>query len=64
MAAAPEQIGSNRQFGGYNRRYKVRSDALQCDTTFTIYFPPAAEAGAKVERRMGGGHALQSVQCP
>eukprot|EP00955_Chlamydomonas_euryale_P040146 351609-Chlamydomonas_euryale.AAC.9 len=37
------QIGQNKQFGGWNRRFKVPSTSLGCDTTFTIYFPPAAE---------------------
>lgn len=46
MASAPEQTAANRQFGGVNRKYKYRSDSLGCDTTFTIYFPPGAEAGA------------------
>lgn len=40
-----EQIGSNRSFGGQQLRYRHRSAALNCDTTFSIYLPPAAEAG-------------------
>ena len=49
MAAAPEQTAANRQFGGVNRKYKFRSDSLGCDTTFTIYFPPGAEAGGSAK---------------
>ncbi|PNH11216.1 S-formylglutathione hydrolase [Tetrabaena socialis] len=43
------EISSNKQFGGFNRRFRHRSAVLGCDMTFTIYYPPAAEqAGAKV----------------
>ncbi|GFR45590.1 hypothetical protein Agub_g6985 [Astrephomene gubernaculifera] len=45
MAATVEEISVNRQFGGYNRRYKHRSTVLGCDMTFTVYFPPVAENG-------------------
>lgn len=45
MAAAPEQIDSNRHFGGFNKRYRHRSEACGCDMTFTIFFPPQAEHG-------------------
>lgn len=41
--AAPSQIGQNKQFGGYNRRFKHASTSLGCDMTFTVYFPPASE---------------------
>jgi S-formylglutathione hydrolase FrmB len=44
-SAAPEQIGQNKMFGGYSRRFKHQSDVLGCSMTFTIYLPPAAEAG-------------------
>ncbi|KAI8470683.1 MAG: Alpha/Beta hydrolase protein [Monoraphidium minutum] len=44
--AAPEQVSANRQFGGWNRRYKHASPTLGCDMHFTVYFPPAAEAPA------------------
>ncbi|KXZ51495.1 hypothetical protein GPECTOR_12g458 [Gonium pectorale] len=47
MASAVEEIGANRQYGGFNRRYKHKSSVLGCDMTFTVYFPPAAES-AKV----------------
>lgn len=45
---APEQISQNKQFGGYNCRYKHHSSVLGCAMTFTVYYPPAAEAGSKV----------------
>lgn len=32
-------------FGGWNRRYKHTSSSLGCDMTFSIYFPPGADAG-------------------
>lgn len=46
MAAATE-IAVNKQYGGYNRRYRHTSAVLGCDMTFTIYFPPTADS-AKV----------------
>jgi len=39
-----EQIASNKQFGGFNRRFKHKSSSVGCDMTFTIYFPPASES--------------------
>ncbi|GIL45380.1 hypothetical protein Vafri_2629 [Volvox africanus] len=45
MATSVEEITVNRQFDGYNRRYKHRSSVLGCDMTFTVYFPAAAEKG-------------------
>ena len=33
-------------FGGWNRKYKHKSDVLGCDMTFTVYFPPASEKKA------------------
>ncbi|KAG6542838.1 hypothetical protein Mapa_015742 [Marchantia paleacea] len=38
----PQQIASSKMFGGYNKRYKFQSRALGCETTFTVFFPPAA----------------------
>ncbi|KAL2632414.1 hypothetical protein R1flu_017100 [Riccia fluitans] len=38
----PVEIASNKQFDGFNRRYRYESQTLGCSTTFTIYFPPAA----------------------
>ena len=31
-------------FGGWNRRYKHKSDVLGCDMTFTVFYPPACES--------------------
>lgn len=45
MATAVEEISVNRQFHGYNRRYKHSSSVLGCDMTFTVYFPLAAATG-------------------
>ncbi|PNW84789.1 hypothetical protein CHLRE_03g158800v5 [Chlamydomonas reinhardtii] len=47
--ATPEvsEVAVNKQFGGFNRRYKHKSSSLGCEMTFTIYYPPAA-AGGKV----------------
>ncbi|KAL3695204.1 hypothetical protein R1sor_009280 [Riccia sorocarpa] len=39
----PTEIAKNKHFGGFNKRYKYQSRTLGCVTTFTIYFPPAAE---------------------
>lgn len=39
-----EQIGSNKSFDGQQLRYRHRSDVLNCDMTFSIYLPPAAES--------------------
>ncbi|KAG2482418.1 hypothetical protein HYH03_018653 [Edaphochlamys debaryana] len=43
--ATAEEISANKQFGGWNRRYKHKSKSLGCDMTFTVYFPPAAASG-------------------
>ncbi|GFH14407.1 S-formylglutathione hydrolase, partial [Haematococcus lacustris] len=41
-----EPVSSWKQFGGWNRRYKVKSSSLGgTDTVFTVYTPPAAENG-------------------
>eukprot|EP00897_Mesotaenium_endlicherianum_P002405 jgi/Mesen1/2192/ME000152S01286 len=42
MAPAPEEISSNKMFGGNNRRYQHESSTLGCQMKFSIYFPPAA----------------------
>ena len=31
-------------FGGWNRRYTYDSKELGCKTTFTVFYPPAAES--------------------
>lgn len=43
--AAPQETSSSKMFGGWNRRYKHTSSSLGCDMTFSIYFPPGADAG-------------------
>lgn len=43
--AGLEQVGSNKQFGGYNLRYKHDSAILGCKMTFTVYLPPQAASG-------------------
>ncbi|MEM9302324.1 MAG: S-formylglutathione hydrolase [Pseudomonadota bacterium] len=41
-----ELIGSNRCFGGEQRRYRHRSAVLDCDMTFSAFLPPAARSEA------------------
>ncbi|MEM6488322.1 MAG: S-formylglutathione hydrolase [Pseudomonadota bacterium] len=40
-----ETVSENRAFGGVQGVYRHRSQACQCDMTFAVYLPPAAEAG-------------------
>ncbi|MEL6768601.1 MAG: S-formylglutathione hydrolase [Pseudomonadota bacterium] len=40
-----ETVSENRAFGGVQGVYTHRSTACQCDMTFAIYLPPAAEEG-------------------
>ena len=40
LVSAVELIGSNKMFGGLNRRYKHFSSTLGCSMTFSVYFPP------------------------
>ncbi|KAI4319614.1 hypothetical protein MLD38_033194 [Melastoma candidum] len=40
-ATRPVEIGSNKMFGGYNKRYKHFSPTLGCSMNFTVYFPPS-----------------------
>lgn len=40
-----EQIAENRSFGGWHRRFRHRSEALDCDMIFAVYLPPAAQDG-------------------
>ncbi|MEW5308449.1 MAG: hypothetical protein WDW38_000409 [Sanguina aurantia] len=47
-ATSLEPVFVRKQFGGVNRRFKFTSSTLGCPTTFTVYFPPAAEAGKAV----------------
>jgi S-formylglutathione hydrolase len=36
----PTEISSTKMFGGYNKRFQHFSPTLNCNTTFTVYFPP------------------------
>jgi hypothetical protein len=40
MEETPVEIGSNKMFGGYNKRYKHYSSTLGCAMTFSVFFPP------------------------
>ncbi|MEM7497037.1 MAG: S-formylglutathione hydrolase [Pseudomonadota bacterium] len=40
-----ETVSENRAFAGVQGVYKHRSTACQCDMTFAVYLPPAAEDG-------------------
>lgn len=43
-----EQIGQNRSFGGWHKRYRHRSESLKCDMEFAIYLPPQTSRGRRV----------------
>jgi S-formylglutathione hydrolase len=43
-----ELIEEHRCFGGLNRRYRVRSEALAGDTVFAVFLPPCALEGRRV----------------
>ncbi len=38
-----EQVSNQKSFGGEQRRYRHRSQALACDMHFSIYLPPQAQ---------------------
>lgn len=40
------EISSARCFGGWQKRYRHRSTVLDCEMTFSLYLPPAAEERA------------------
>lgn len=40
-----QEIASNKQFGGYNKRYQHASTICGCDMKFTVYLPPGAKHG-------------------
>lgn len=40
-----ELVARQRSFGGWQCRYKHRSEVLNCDMIFAIYLPPQAEKG-------------------
>ena len=57
-------------FGGKNVRYELKSKELDCTTTFTVYYPPAAESGKVPVRRwllcqltLPVWHRLVCTQC-
>lgn len=43
-----EIVSSNKSFGGWHKRYRHRSNALNCDMVFAVYLPPQAEQGEKL----------------
>ncbi|EFJ22464.1 hypothetical protein SELMODRAFT_151094 [Selaginella moellendorffii] len=40
-----KEIGKNKMFGGFNRRFQHPSSSCGCDMNFSVYFPPAADHG-------------------
>jgi S-formylglutathione hydrolase len=40
-----EQIASQKSFGGWHKRYRHRSEVLDCTMNFAVYLPPQAERG-------------------
>ena len=45
MPDALEEFSVNRSFGGWHKRFRHRSEVLDCDMVFAVYLPPAAESG-------------------
>ena len=45
MSEHLELVSANRSFGGWHKRYRHHSRALDCEMTFAIYLPPQAEQG-------------------
>jgi S-formylglutathione hydrolase len=43
-----ENISCQKSFGGWHKRYRHRSNTLNCDMVFAVYLPPQAEQGAKL----------------
>jgi len=43
-----DNISCQKSFGGWHKRYKHRSESLDCEMTFAVYLPPQAEQGAKL----------------
>ncbi|MFQ2648918.1 S-formylglutathione hydrolase [Aeromonas caviae] len=41
-------ISSNKNFGGWHKQYRHRSNVLGCEMRFAIYLPPQALTGQKV----------------
>jgi hypothetical protein len=42
MEETAMEIGSNKMFGGYNKRYKHYSPTLGYAMTFSVLFPPSS----------------------
>lgn len=42
-----ELLSTNKQYGGFNRRYKHESTLLSCNMTFSVFFPPIRETPCK-----------------
>ena len=45
MDSAIELVSANKCFGGWQKRYRHRSQVLGCDMIFAIYLPPQADQG-------------------
>jgi len=43
-----DNISCQKLFGGWYKRYRHRSTALDCDMVFSIYLPPQVEQGEKL----------------
>jgi S-formylglutathione hydrolase len=43
-----ENISCQKTFGGWHKRYRHRSTALNCEMVFAVYLPPQAETGARL----------------
>lgn len=43
-----ENLSCQKLFGGWYKRYRHRSNTLNCDMVFSIYLPPQVEQGAKL----------------
>ncbi len=43
-----DNISCQKSFGGWHKRYRHRSETLNCTMTFAVYLPPQAEAGEKL----------------
>lgn len=48
MSDALTEIGSNKSFGGWLKRYRHAATTVACDMTFAVYLPPQVERGEKV----------------
>ncbi|HYH19203.1 MAG TPA: S-formylglutathione hydrolase [Azospirillum sp.] len=48
MAEAITLVSENKCFGGWHRRYRHPSAAVNCAMTFAVFLPPQAEGGGRV----------------